>query len=458
MNQQQYTLKEEEPHLVVDQGGLIQSSNIKCGELFGYSCMEVMEQPITMLIPEFASGGKDSSAYNGKIGITKNGAPIVLSYHVYPFSLIDMSFYMVVIKNQMERSTENQLLVQSQIKLTNLEKVLQQSLGELYDLKFAIDESSIVAITNPKGIITYVNDKFCEISKYSKEDLIGQTHRMINSGHHSFQFFQELWKTISAGRVWKGEIKNKAKDGSYYWVDTTIVPFLRGETPYQYLAIRNEITKRKKVEEQLKNLLTKVINLQEEERRFLSRELHDQIGQKLYSLLIHVNYLKSTTSENTVIDQVEADISNLIEDIREISWQLRPSVLDDLGLIPAIRSFITRFSKFYHIKVTFTSAVSRRLEPYIETTIYRIAQESLTNIRKYADVKEASVHIGEDDNDLFMTIIDKGKGFNLEEISRNVGLTSMEERADSIGANLIIQSEVGKGTKIELNIPKFNID
>ncbi len=149
---------------------------------------------------------------------------------------------------------EGNYLLQLRI-LTSLEaeqKFIQPNMEELSAYKFALEQSTILAITDLKGNITYANDNFCRISKYKREELIGQPHSIINSGFHSKAFFKDMWQTIGKGKIWKGQFKNKAKDGSEYWVNTSIVPFLNEKgRPYQYLAIREDITEKKNIELEL---------------------------------------------------------------------------------------------------------------------------------------------------------------------------------------------------------------
>jgi len=184
------------------------------------------------------------------------------------------------------------------------EEALQASLKELADIKFALDKSSIVAITDHQGKITYVNDKFCDISKYSHAELLGQNHRIINSGYHPQKFFKQMWATIASGQVWQGEIKNRARDGTFYWVDTTIVPFLNAEgKPYQYVAIRSDVTERKRAEEQIK------VSLKEKE--VLLKEIHHRVKNNLQIISSLLNLQAGYIEDEKTLEILKAGESRV---------------------------------------------------------------------------------------------------------------------------------------------------
>lgn len=174
---------------------------------------------------------------------------------------------------------------------------LESTTRELNSIRYALDQSAIVAITDRAGTIIHVNDKFCEISKFKREELLGKNHRIINSGFHSRDFFTQMWKTITSGQIWVGEIRNKAKDGSLYWVHTTIVPFLSASNlPYQYVSIRFEITQRKAAEEQLRVYAERLELSNRELQDFASIAAHD-LQEPLRKILAFGDRLDSRCSK-----------------------------------------------------------------------------------------------------------------------------------------------------------------
>ena len=231
--------------------GIITSWNKGAEKIFGYTAAEIVGRHISILLPpardredqmiiDRIKAGESMEHYETD-RLKKDGTTIAISLTVSPLKNRDG---IIIGASKIARDISSQKLRIE--KLINLVK-------EIADYKYALDESSIVAITDQKGIIRYVNDNFCIISGYSREELIGQDHRIVNSGYHDEAFIRHLWTTIANGKVWKGEIRNRTKNGNYYWVDTTIVPFMNNDgKPYQYVAIRADITDRKIAEE--KNL------------------------------------------------------------------------------------------------------------------------------------------------------------------------------------------------------------
>ncbi|MDP2388154.1 MAG: PAS domain S-box protein [Bacteroidota bacterium] len=186
------------------------------------------------------------------------------------------------------------------------EAEIEQRAREISDYKYALDESSIVAITDQNGVIIHANDNFCKISGYSRGELIGQDHRIINSGYHSKEFMKNLWTTITNGKIWKGEIKNRTKDGTFYWVDTSIVPFLNDQGKlFQYMTIQSDITTRKIAEEKLRTAQT-----------YLQSSIESYKDVLVFSIDTNYNYLLFNSAFKTATmyaygTEVEAGISML---------------------------------------------------------------------------------------------------------------------------------------------------
>jgi two-component system CheB/CheR fusion protein len=208
--------------------------------------------------------------------------------------------------------------------VTSANLALESSIQRLRDIEYALDQSAIVAATDQTGKITYVNDKFCEISKYSRSELLGQDHRLINSGFHPKEFIRDLWRTIAHGQVWRGELRNRAKDGSFYWVDTTIVPFLneRGK-PWQYLSIRSDITQRKIAEQRLRDeaALTQLGQLS----AVVAHEVRNPLAALKGSLQVLAKRLPADLPGREIISPMLARIDTLNQTVKDILTYSKPS-------------------------------------------------------------------------------------------------------------------------------------
>jgi PAS domain S-box-containing protein len=342
---------------------------------------------------------------------------------------------------------------------------------EITDYKYALDQSSIVSITNKKGVIKYVNDNFCRISGYTAAELIGQNHRIIGSKHHPAEFFREMWQMISRGEVWKGEIRNISKEGSVYWIDMTIIPFLnaKGE-PYEYLALDSDITERKKAEELLsqsyqdiRQLASHLQDVREEERAGIAREIHDELGQQLTGLKMDISWIgkRKLIEGDEELKQKTISIMSLldttIKTVRRIATDLRPSILDDLGLVAAIEWQSQEFERRSGIRTEFNSSIEEfKHSSTIAIGLFRICQESLTNVARHAAATRIRISLQEEENEyILLKIEDNGKGFDIRGTGekKTLGLLGMKERALMMGGEFRIESEPGKGTTLFVTVP-----
>jgi PAS domain S-box-containing protein len=263
---------------------------------------------------------------------------------------------------------------------------------ELSDYKYALDESYIVAITDQKGTIKHVNDNFCKITQFSPEELIGQNHRIINSGYHSKEFFRDMWKIISSGKIWKGEVKNKAKDGSIYWVDTVITPLLdeRGK-PYKYVVTRFNITKAKKTKENIKKKNVELI-IQYEEKRIQAAEL----------FIANKELLKTNTELDRFVYSVSHDLRSpltsilgLISFIEEDSRE--PETLEQVKMI---RASINRLDGFIKNILSYSQNNRTGLE-MVKIPIGKTIHEIINSLRNIKEADGISFQVDIDEQQPF---------------------------------------------------------
>lgn|GEM_PF-736868 len=265
---------------------------------------------------------------------------------------------------------------------------------------------------------------------------------------------------------YEAEYRNIWPDGSAHWIVT------RGRGSYgadgeptRMIGVTLDITERKESEEARRQLLRQLVTAQEDERRRISRELHDQMGQHIVAIVLLVNSLKdfsradpTTAARFAHLEDVAHQLSLQVDNL---AWKLRPTELDDLGLHAALGNYVGKWSKRYQVPVDLhsVSLADQRLTSEIETAIYRIAQEALNNIIKHARANYVSLILERRDRHVFVIIEDDGCGFDVEGSSaadsgqRRMGLLGMQERAALIGGTFNIESTPGAGTTIFVRIP-----
>jgi PAS domain S-box-containing protein len=356
---------------------------------------------------------------------------------------------------------------------------LNRIVKEITDYKLALDESSIVFLTDEKGMISYANENCLRMTQFSKEEILHKNMHFLNSGYHSREFFTNLWQTIQKGEIWKGEIRNRNKSGQYFWVDCTIVPFIdKDRNPYQYIAIQRDITLSKNAEIEL-NKSFGLVNEQNKRLLNFSYIVSHNLRSHTSNILSILNFLEKESSEKERselmmhLKKVSRSLNDTLFNLNEVV-SIRNNinlVIEPLNLLEYINQALKVQSELIAIKKAnifnrvSADCVINCNPAYLESILLNF----ISNAIKYSHpdrtpVLEIDTH--QQQNQLILEIADNGIGIDLEKNgdklfgmyktfsnnpdARGIGLFITKNQIDAMGGKVEVKSELGKGTRFSI--------
>jgi len=351
----------------------------------------------------------------------------------------------------------------------------RQAEEELRIAAVAFESQEAMMITDARSVILRVNQAFTQVTGYTADEAIGQTPQLLQSGQHNQDFYCQLWATVRREGSWQGEVWDRHKDGRVYpkWLTITAVTGIDGAVSH-YIGTHFDLSERMRAEaamlelnrdltqsrQQLRRLVALNESTLEKEKRHIAREVHDELGQVLTALRMdlslaiirHAGHVPALLNE---LNGMKLQVDRAILGVRNVATRLRPAALD-MGLVPAIEWLCHEFTR--HSSVVCALQVSGEapvLDASRAVVVFRIVQESLNNINKYAQASQVSVSLSQQGNELRLAVRDNGIGFDPAVVDRRstLGLLGMRERVLVLGGQVAVTSTPGHGTEITVVIP-----
>lgn len=326
----------------------------------------------------------------------------------------------------------------------------------LEKLSRAIEQTAdSVVITDRDGVIEYVNPAFERMTGFRHDEVVGRTPRLLRSGVHARAFYESLWSTILAGRTFRSIMTNRKRDGHLYDEDQTITPIRDGEGAItHFVSTGRDITQRRRTQEALRRLNQQL----ESQAARLAGVLHDEAGQFLTAA--HITLAEVTREAGPELrerlHEVRRHLDQIEERLRQISHETHPRVVEELGLGEAVSFFVDSFGRRTGIAAVLESSLPGRYPLPVETLLYRVVQEALTNVAHHARATRVTVALSGDDRSAGCAIRDDGVGFDPGAFvpgGRGLGLGLMRDRLEAVGGSLTITAAPGRGSEVRASVP-----
>jgi len=356
---------------------------------------------------------------------------------------------------QISMAVQNTRLYERERLVAEALRVSERNYRELFE-----NASDAIWVHDLSGIILAANSAFERLTGQERDTLIGANVSTFLSSHGQTRVDKEAHEKVLRGEAAEpyeqGLVK---KDGSVVIVQLGTSLITNNGQPWAIQHIARDITEEKRIQDNLRLYVQQVGQAQEEERKRIARELHDGIAQALVTVSRNLDELASGKSQLSIKD-IREQVRATLREVRRFSQQLRPSILDDLGLLPAVKWLASDLTKNYSIAADIeVVGKQRQLLPEVELMLFRIIQEALTNVRRHSEANRVCVRLEFADHNTKMTVNDNGRGFEMaarvEDLARNgkLGLVGIQERAQLLGGTLAIHSEPGKGTTLTVEVP-----